>query len=111
MNADALFHSIRLKRPSSRDAWEAVKALGARASYFKTAGASTAGRATAGRATAADPVVSFRSMVSSALVEPPRRLNWHPLALLDFALTGGVILAGGVCGWFIVDLLFGFLAW
>jgi len=106
MSASALFQSIRLKVPSGTEAQQALRVIGGK---FRFAKASRA-IATQDRLEA-DRVVTFRSMIDSAVVEPPRRVNWHPLALLDFALTGGIVLAGGVCGWVIINMLFGFLVW
>jgi hypothetical protein len=50
-------------------------------------------------------------VVSSAIMAPPRRLNWHRLAILDFVLTGAVVFGGGFCAWKLIELVFGFLAW
>lgn len=106
MNADALLHTIRVKVPSGSDLGETLATLWDKISRGK------AKRAFGGApATNLDGVARFQAMMASAVVEPPRRLAWHRLAVLDFALTAAVILGGGVCAWALIDMLFGFLAW
>ena len=106
MNADALLHHIRLKVPAGHDARDTLRALRDKLGFVRPTV-----RLEMQQAAASSEAVTFRTMVSSAVVEAPRRLNWHPLAILDFALTGGIILVGGVGTWLLIDMMFGFLAW
>ena len=109
MNAEALFHTIRLKVPSQLELRDTLSAVSAKIMALRPFQAER--RRTTDAVAECDHVISFESVVSSAITAPPRRLTWHPLAVLDFALTGAVIMIGGLGTWLLVDMMLGFLTW
>jgi len=109
MNAEALLHTIRLKVPSGPQWKLPFAAFGEKVAALTTLRQNRDGEAEA--CIDAEQSVGFEAVVSSAITAPPRRLTWHRLAILDFALTGTVVFGGGFCAWKLIELVFGFLAW
>jgi hypothetical protein len=109
MNAEALLHTIRVKAPSEPQSRLSLAAFGEKISALITVRPSRNSKAEP--FIDADQTVGFETVVSSAIMAPPRRLNWHRLAILDFVLTGAVVFGGGFCAWKLIELVFGFLAW
>ena len=109
MNAEALLHTIEVKAPSGPQSRSPLAALGEKISALITVRPNRNSELES--VIDADETVRFETVVSSAIMAPPRRLNWHRLAILDFVLTGAVVFGGGFCAWKLIELVFGFLAW
>ena len=109
MNAEALLHTIEVKAPSGPQSRLPLAALGEKISALITVRPNRNSELES--VIDADQTVRFETVVSSAIMAPPRRLNWHRLAILDFVLTGAVVFGGGFCAWKLIELVFGFLAW
>ena len=105
MNAEALFQTIKFKVPAAPKLSVSFNAIGEKLLPRKASRAQPA----PGDALSRD--VSFETLVTSAITAPPRRLHWHHLAVLDAVLTIGVISAGAVGAWILLELMYGFLVW